>query len=395
MTDDQRKHQDRYQVRYDRYKDTMGRISSILSSEPDRYCAIQKITEIFVPGYADACIVYFEQCSISKIVAVHDEKYRQKLSECYTPSEIILHEQAPAILPGLLDYKSGIEFPLWTLGQKCGVISFYSLESDTFHDLDLAKLLGEFSTWVAFTTELLYLRKQTKETLKSSDDFTAMLLHEIRNPLTCLQINNQIMNQNFDHKALQHFSTEKIQSLLKSSEVTIGKISKITENMQSIANIKHGKINLDPEEFTLSDLIEDVVDRHHQDAEKADCSIEWSSPTPLKVYWDRLRIEQILNNILENAIKYGTGKPIRIEAVPQGEKVKISITDHGIGIDYENLAKIFGRYERGSSFKGKSPGFGLGLYIAQQFAKAHGGAISVESTPGKGSTFFIELPCTL
>ena len=108
-------------------------------------------------------------------------------------------------------------------------------------------------------------------------------------------------------------------------------------------------------------------------------------------HWDRLRLEQVITNLLTNAIKYGRGRPL--EATCEGTPTHgvVRIRDHGIGIDPDQLPRIFGRFERAVSARSYG-GLGLGLYIARQIVDAHGGCIEVESRPGEGSLFTIELP---
>ncbi len=107
--------------------------------------------------------------------------------------------------------------------------------------------------------------------------------------------------------------------------------------------------------------------------------------------WDRLRVDQIVTNLLSNAIKYGAGKPIHVEVSVVEDRALLRVTDHGIGIDKVNQARIFERFERAVSSKHYG-GFGLGLWIVRQIIQAHGGDISIQSRIGEGSTFIAELP---
>lgn len=107
--------------------------------------------------------------------------------------------------------------------------------------------------------------------------------------------------------------------------------------------------------------------------------------------FDRRQLEQLLTNLMLNAIKYGGGKPVTVRVEAPAQEVLISVRDEGIGIPPEDLERVFGRYERASSSRHYG-GFGLGLYIAQAAARAHGGCIRVQSEPGRGSCFTLVLP---
>jgi signal transduction histidine kinase len=107
--------------------------------------------------------------------------------------------------------------------------------------------------------------------------------------------------------------------------------------------------------------------------------------------WDRSRLEQVVANLLSNAFKYGSGKPVEIEIALEPERARLSVKDQGIGIPPERQGRIFERFERAVSARHYS-GLGLGLYIVRRVLEALGGSIRVQSAPGVGSTFAVELP---
>ena len=150
------------------------------------------------------------------------------------------------------------------------------------------------------------------------------------------------------------------------------------------------KLQLDQVDF--SDVVRDVSGRFAEELNAAGCQLELQILGPTPGQFDRLRLEQVVTNVLGNAIKYGRGKPIAItvEASATGN-LCFQIQDHGIGIEAEKLGRIFGRFQRAVSSRSFG-GLGLGLYITHQIVEAHGGTIRAESQPGIGSRFIIELP---
>jgi signal transduction histidine kinase len=141
----------------------------------------------------------------------------------------------------------------------------------------------------------------------------------------------------------------------------------------------------------LTAVTREVLDQFAAELARAGCATELEAPHPVLGRWDPLRIEQVVANLLSNACKYGAGKPIRISVEVNGDRARLSVRDHGIGIAPADRERIFERFERAASARHYG-GLGLGLYITRQVVEAHGGTIRVVSHTGAGSTFAVELP---
>jgi signal transduction histidine kinase len=115
------------------------------------------------------------------------------------------------------------------------------------------------------------------------------------------------------------------------------------------------------------------------------------SEAPIVGRWDRIRLEQVVTNLLSNATRFGAGKAIELTIEQADDTARLVVTDHGIGIPPDRLPRIFERFERAVSLR-EYGGLGLGLYIVQEIIRAFGGTIRVESRVGAGSTFIVELP---
>jgi signal transduction histidine kinase len=219
------------------------------------------------------------------------------------------------------------------------------------------------------------------------DEFLSIAAHELRTPLTALallmqrmQVASDYIASNQDSKRVQTRALRQVQRL-----------TALVDSLLDVSRLASGKLSLDLERLDLVEITRDVVNRLCEEALQAKCTIEFDDKGAVFGQWDRLRVEQVLTNLLGNALKYGAGKPIEVQVEGVDKNAIFRIRDHGIGIEPDRLPHIFERFERGVTSRAYG-GLGLGLYITRQIVDAHGGDIAVESVPGAGSTFQVMLP---
>ena len=154
-----------------------------------------------------------------------------------------------------------------------------------------------------------------------------------------------------------------------------------------------GKLSLVLEPVDLGTVVRDVAARYRPRAEKASCVLDVEGPS-VTGRWDEVRLREVVTNLIENAITFGPGKPIRIRLQATSEKARLTVRDEGIGIAPNDQSRIFERFERAVSSRSHGGfGFGLYLYICRTIVEALDGIISVQSEPGRGSTFTVECHC--
>jgi signal transduction histidine kinase len=174
-------------------------------------------------------------------------------------------------------------------------------------------------------------------------------------------------------------------------EKQLDRITHLIDDMLDITRISSGKLSVNLEQFDLCELVSDLVERNSEQVVAAGCTVDMEVCQPVIGNWDRFRIEQVVMNLLTNAMRYGAGKSILIQVNASKAEARIVVRDLGRGIAKENHERIFQRFERAVSGSEIS-GLGLGLYIVRQILETHHGSIRVESELGQGATFVVALP---
>ncbi|HXN83074.1 MAG TPA: HAMP domain-containing sensor histidine kinase, partial [Myxococcales bacterium] len=166
---------------------------------------------------------------------------------------------------------------------------------------------------------------------------------------------------------------------------------RLINELLDVSRIVSGKVLLDLEDVDLAALAQEVADRFGEELARAGCTLRFEAGENVVGHWDRARLDQVLTNLLGNAIKYGKGSALELTVGRLGSEAWLSVRDHGIGIAPEHQARIFGRFERAVSERHYG-GLGLGLWIAREVVDSLGGSIRCESGLGQGSTFTVVLP---
>jgi len=259
---------------------------------------------------------------------------------------------------------------------------------------------GELATVIVFrdSTERRQLEMERarlvhelQEAVRVRDDFLAIASHELRTPLTPLRLLAQSAQRIAPGLAANQPKLRRWIHELQTMDRHIGRLEKLIDGLLDVSRISAGRLILELEEFDLCALVQEIVGRFRSELDR--CGWTMTLPPAAVVgRWDRLRIDQVFTNLLTNAIKYGSARPIAIEVSVKEGRARISVQDHGVGIEPEHQHRIFERFERLFPIS-HFGGFGLGLWIVRQVAQAHGGDVRVKSIPGQGSTFTVELPC--
>ena len=239
--------------------------------------------------------------------------------------------------------------------------------------------------------ELLY--REAVNAIRARDEFLSIASHELRTPLSALHLQVEMLLRasrnglGGEAKADADTTQAKLEFAAKQTD----RLTQLVGELMDVSKIAAGRLVLEEEEVDLSTIAREVASRLGSDAVRARSRLEVIAPGPVLGRWDRMRLEQVVTNLLTNGLKFGAGNPIEIAVEDAGHLGRVKVRDHGIGIAPEDVERIFDRYQQAVSARVYG-GMGLGLYIVRQIVEAHGGAIRVESEPGAGSTFTVDLP---
>ncbi len=220
--------------------------------------------------------------------------------------------------------------------------------------------------------------------------FVADASHELKTPLTSLGLQMQSVSRIARQGTLDR-SPERLTHLLEVSSRQVRRLTSLVQDLLDVSHLREHGLHLQLEEVDLRELVTEIAARLADELHHAGCTVEIVAPGPILGQWDKVRLEQVVTNLISNAIKYGAGEPIALALSSTPAAARLVVRDRGIGIPPEVQAKIFARFERAVSARNFG-GLGLGLYLVRQILDAHGGTIGVESTLGEGATFTIELP---
>jgi len=239
--------------------------------------------------------------------------------------------------------------------------------------------------------QLRSTKAELEDAVRMRDDFMSIVSHELKTPLNTLILEVQLRKLQLGRNNFAAFSDDKLRQMVDKDERQIRSLIRLIDDMLDVSRIRTGKLSIRPNHFDLGKLVASVVENFAPQMEASGCTLLFQRPEPIVGVWDEFRIEQVLANLLTNAMRYGAGKPVQVNVSATPVTACIEVRDQGIGISQKSLERIFCQFERAEGSE-SSAGLGLGLFIAEQIVKAHDGRIQVESEEGNGALFRVLLP---
>ncbi|WP_368671684.1 sensor histidine kinase [Corallococcus carmarthensis] len=244
-------------------------------------------------------------------------------------------------------------------------------------------LVEELAGRAALALENTRLLREAREAV----DLIAVTAHDLGNPLHALQL---LLSK--VQRAQAAGRDEDVRQGLVAARGQAQRLGQLLHNLLDLSRLSSGKRLLDAAPMDLGELAREVVERFAEAAAQAGCDLRLEVEQGQVGQWDRIRLDRVVTNLLSNALKFGRGHPVSVSvSALDVEHSRLRVRDEGVGIAPEAQRRVFERFERERSAKTEA-GYGLGLYIARQLVEAHGGIIHLESVPGRGATFTVDLP---
>jgi signal transduction histidine kinase len=364
------------------------------------------VGRVLVPGAADACVleVYDDAgACVARGVSHVEPRLEARLRALPLPGEpsslrravtghgsLRVSEADPtehAAILGLVGARRGtlVVVPILRGATVEGALALIGLRGGRRYGDDDLTLAEEIAARAASAIEQSRLNAELLAAVRVRDDFLSVASHELNTPLTPLRLHLGALRRGRADPA-------KMGERFAALDRQVDRLATLVGQLLDVSRITAGRLALDLAPVDFASVVRETAQRMEGPLAASGSVLRLDVPEALVGSWDAMRLEQIATNLLTNAIKYGERGPIevRLEQVA-GVRARLTVRDHGIGIAPEHLERIFGRFERAVSVR-HFGGFGLGLWIVRQVVDALGGTIRVDSAPGAGATFTVELP---
>lgn len=279
--------------------------------------------------------------------------------------------------------RSHMAVPLICRNEVIGAVTFVAPPNRQYTKDDL-DLLDDLGRRVALSADNARLYEGARQALNVRDEFLSVAAHEIRGPLTALHLAVQSLLRG-------SLTSPSARTALEVVQREDRRLVRFVEELLDFGRLQAGRLHFELEEVDIGTVVRDVVSRLSAELTQAGSTVTIRTEGDLVGRWDRLRLEQVVTNLLSNAIRYGNGQPIEVTAGESSGRVSLTVVDHGIGIEPSMLTRIFDPFQRAVAARHYG-GLGLGLHITKTIVEGLGGTITVQSRPGEGSTFTVALP---
>ena len=392
-----------------------------LAESLDYAATLDTVAAVAVPDYADCCVALAIEDGAHRVAVAHPDPAqralaRERLERSAMPAqarmglarvlrtgeadvipevtEATYRDLAADYAPELIECLRGLApvslmaVPLRARGRTLGVMGFISTSPARRYRASDVPLGEEVGRRAALALDNARLYREAQDAIRAREDMVSIASHDLRSPITALKLRVQKMSMQARRAAPPATA---LADELRMLEAQIDRLTTLVDFFLDVSRIAAGTLQLDLVDVDAAEVLREVAARHAEDAARAGSTVRVEAPEHLVGRWDRMRLDQLVHNLLSNAIKYGEGKPIELTLEGSDGTARLRVRDQGIGMNPAELDHVFERFRRAGDPRARG-GFGLGLWIVRRVVDAFGGEVAVDSAPGRGTTFHVDLP---
>lgn len=350
--------------------------ASRLLTSLDVRSALDAVVRIAVPALGDACTI--ELFGEPSITASYSSDPARPLSPAW-PADVLAGRSAMYARDGV----SQLAVPLLIQDEVTGAIAFAAPPSrpHTRADLDLAERLAR---GIALSIENARLYDRAQQALRAREEFLAIAAHELRGPLSVMNLAVQTLKR----RDVPDSTRDRMLALVERED---RRLARFAEDITDITRIRAGALHFDDAQVDLVQVVREVVARLAPDIERSGSTVSIEAPHPVVGHWDRIRIDQVVTNLVVNALKFGLGRLVELSVSAGGGWATLTVSDRGLGVQASRRETIFWPFERAVPVRHYG-GLGLGLFIVRTIVSRYGGMVHVEPRDGGGSRFVVRIP---
>ncbi len=399
--------------------------SSALGASLDYQETLVQVARLAVPRIADWCGVDILGAggSLEQLAVAHVDPAKMSLAKEFrrrwpppptaAPYQVLASGE-PRLLPEISDamidastpdpehrrlahalgLRSAMIVPLVVDRKPLGVITFVTAESGRRYGEQDLILATEIARRASLAVENARAYTEARTALQTRDNFLAIASHELRTPLSGLMVLMTSLVRAASTGRLAQLGPEGIRDRMMKAERQATQLARLVDRLLDVSRLSATDLRLERERVDFAEIARDAISRYEDEAADRGTRVELRVNGNTQGLWDRSRIDQVITNLVGNALKYGRGAPVAVSVSASASGyLRLTVRDEGPGIPSEHQERIFGQFERAANTQ-NVPGMGLGLWLVRRIVAAHGGTITLDSNPGQGATFSVILPHT-